>query len=68
MGEWLKYVASPLERRNFEEFVQLLEEYEYDRGLTHRRFEEPLLQDGIVIKLGAMLAAKITFHVNELEP
>jgi len=63
VGEWLKYAASPLERKNFEEFLQLLEEFEYDRGLSHRRLEDPVRQEGIVMKLGAMLSVKMSFHV-----
>ena len=62
VGEWLKYAASPLERRNFEELIQMLEEFEYDRGLRQR--DAGHTSDGVIVRLGSMLHAKITFHVS----
>lgn len=62
VGEWLKYTASPLERKHFEEFVQLLDEFEYNRGIQLQK-KSSAMHDGVVINLGPMLHAKVTFHV-----
>lgn len=63
MGEWLRYAASPLERRNFEELMQMLEEFGYDRGLQTRGPGGP--SDSVVVQLGSLLHARISFHVAQ---
>ena len=62
VGEWLRYVASPLERRNFEELLETLEDFQFDRGLQQRDGAHAC--DGVLLRLGSMLHAKITFHIT----
>jgi hypothetical protein len=62
VGEWLRYAAAPLERKNFEELLRLLEEFQYDRGLAEKEPAPP--RDGVIVHLGPMLHAKLTFHVS----
>lgn len=60
VGEWLRYAASPLERRNFEELLTLLDEFSHDRGLSNRG---AVGGEGVSVRLGSLLTAQITFHL-----
>jgi hypothetical protein len=62
VGEWLRYAATPLERRNFEELLNMLEDFEYERGLQRRQPSQS--HNGVIVSLGPLLHAKLTFHVT----
>ena len=63
VGEWLQNACSPLDRRNFQEFMVMLETFEKERGMDCKR-GEGRSQDAIVLRLGPMLSVACRFFVE----
>jgi len=69
VGEWLEYQATPMERMNLEELLEIIENYIVDKGLNSGTDECPAgvgrpTQDGISLKIGPSLEVKLSFHTN----
>ena len=63
VGEWLHNVATPLDRKNFKDFMTMIETFEKDRGIDGRRGVE---REGnaIVVRLGPMINVALKFYVE----
>jgi len=69
VGEWLEYQATPMERMNLEELLELIENYIIDKGLNNGTEDCPAgigrpTQDGISLKIGPSLEVKLSFHTT----
>jgi hypothetical protein len=63
VGEWLQNVATPQDRKNFKDFMVMLEAFEKDRGVDARRTMERQ-GNAIVVRLGPMLNVALKFYVE----
>ena len=63
VGEWLQNVATPQDRKNFKEFMIMLEAFEKSRGVDARRH---MVKQGnaITVRLGPMLNCALKFYVE----
>ena len=69
VGEWLAYQATPMERMNLEELLEMIENYIVDKGLNNGTQDCPAgigrpTQDGISLKIGPSLEVKLSFHTT----
>ncbi|KAK7238987.1 cytidine deaminase [Aureococcus anophagefferens] len=63
VGQWLNTSATPLEKRNFIEFVQTLEEFEGRRGLTPQNRSADDISGTIHLTLGPTIRCQLKFLV-----
>jgi len=63
VGQWLNTAATPLEKRNFIEFVQTLEEFEARRGLTPQSRSADDVSGTIHLALGPTIRCQLKFLV-----
>ena len=63
VGEWLQNVATPLDRRNFKDFMVVLEDFERSRGVDSKRTVE-MQGNSIVVRLGPMVNVAMKFYVE----
>jgi len=63
VGEWLQNVATPQDRRNFKDFMSMLDEFEKARGMDSKRSLE-MQGNAVVLKLGPMLSVAMKFFVE----
>ncbi|GMH47245.1 hypothetical protein TL16_g00016 [Triparma laevis f. inornata] len=63
VGEWLQNVATPQDRRNFKDFMSMLEVFEKSRGIDARRSMEKQ-GNAITVRLGPMLNVALKFYVE----
>ena len=63
VGQWLNTSATPLEKRNFIEFVQTLEEFEGRRGLTPQNRSADDISGTIHLALGPTIRCQLKFLV-----
>ena len=63
VGQWLNTSATPLEKRNFIEFVQTLEEFEGRRGLTPQNRSADDISGTIHLALGPTIKCQLKFLV-----
>jgi len=67
LGEWLQYAATPMERRNFHNFVRTIEKFEQKYGLdspSRGAHFGHLEEHSVVVRLGPTLNAQINFFVS----
>ena len=63
VGQWLSTSATPLEKRNFVEFVQTLEDFEGRRGLTPANRSADDVSGTIHLALGPTIKVQLKFLV-----
>ena len=63
VGQWLNTSATPLEKRNFVEFVQCLEEFEGRHGLTPANRSADDVSGTINLALGPTIKCSLKFLV-----
>jgi hypothetical protein len=62
VGEWLQNVASPQDRKNFKDFLVLLDDFEKSRGIDIRRSVDTKKHgNAIVMKRGPMVSVALKF-------
>ena len=61
VGEWLEKSASPLERRNFFEFLTLLTNFERKTGLQQARTAQDTEEGDVTLQLGTRLKVVMRF-------
>ncbi len=66
VGEWLENTASPIERRNFFELLQLLSAFERKMGLQQARALARPHEEGITLQLGSQLMVRLQFALHSL--
>lgn len=64
VGEWLHNVATPMDRRNFSEFMELVHNFQTQRGINSTGGQCSNKGNAVVIKLGPMMNAAIKFFVE----
>ena len=63
VGQWLNTQATPLEKRNFVEFVQCLEEFEMGHGLRPQNRCADDVSGTIHLALGPTIKCQLKFLV-----
>ena len=63
VGEWLQNAATPQDRKNFKDFMTMLDAFERERGIDARRKMERQ-GNAIVVRLGPMLNVALKFYVE----
>ena len=63
VGEWLQNVATPQDRRNFKDFMSMLDNFERARGMDSKRSLE-MQGNAVVVKLGPMMSVAMKFFVE----
>ncbi len=63
VGEWLQNVATPMDRKNFKDFMTVVRKFEEDKGIDVKR-DQGGEGGAVTVRLGPMLNVALKFYVE----